>query len=176
MVLWFTCFLISQQLSIILHGGFAGHLFCLKFTLIKQFLYFYHLINYHLSVFMFRPSSINLNKLGVNKSLGIWTQDLWHPKRESHEQLLCEKAETFSGFNPWSLGNASQNKWKASRLQPCLFEYPFPNGVFTVAALSVWRQKIYPYPQKIPLGTVPVTFIVFHNSLFAAQRLKNQTT
>lgn len=54
----------------------------------KLFLYFYHLINYHLSVFMFRPSSTNLNKLGVNKSLGIGTQDLWHPKRESHLETV----------------------------------------------------------------------------------------
>lgn len=159
--------------------------FCLKFNLIKLFLSLDQLPSW---VFMFRPSSINLNKLGVNKSLGIWTQDLWHPKREPHLETmnisqsvhmnnsLCEKAETFTGFNLWSLGNASQSKWKASCLQPCLFEYPFPNGVFTVAAFSVRRQKIYPYPQKIPLGTVPVTFIVFHNSLFAAQRLKNQRT
>lgn len=32
--------------------------------------------------------------------------------------------------------------------------------------LSALNQKIYLYPQKIPLGTLPVTFIVFPNSFF----------
>lgn len=46
--------------------------------------------------------------------------------------------------------------------------------------LSALNQKIYTYTQKIPLGTLPVTFIVFPNSLFAVEQLKikqlNDTT
>lgn len=53
-----------------------------------------------------------------------------------------------------------------------MFEFLFPNGIFSVVVLSALNQKIYSYPQKIPLGSLPVTYIVFPNSLFAVEQLK----